>query len=73
MQNLIRFHQFVQKVLSGNEILTITKSHNHVVNLQKLTFNNSNVELVNVNAFAKHSEIPSVRFKDIERIDGQAE
>ena len=44
-QNLIKFHQFIHKKLSGNEILTITKGHNHVVNLQKLTINNQNVDI----------------------------
>ena len=40
MQNLIKFHQFVHKILSGNKILTITKGHNHVINLRKLMRNN---------------------------------
>ena len=53
MQNLIKFHLFVQKILSGNEILTITKGYNSVVNLRKLMRNNPNPDLVMVNAYAK--------------------
>ena len=67
MQNLIKFHGFVHKILSGNEILTITKDHNCVAYLQKLTHNNSNLDLVNVKAYAKYGLIPSIRFQDIER------
>ena len=33
MQNLTKFHQFIHKILSGNEILTVIKGHNFVVNL----------------------------------------
>ena len=67
MQNLVTFYQFVPKVLSGNEISTITKGHNCVVYLQKLTRNNPNLDLVDVNAHAKFGLIPSIRSKDIER------
>ena len=63
MQNLIKFHQFVHKILRGNEILTITKSRNHVVNLRKLT---SNVDLANVNAYATFGLIPQIRSQDSE-------
>ena len=28
MQNLVKFHQFVHKLLRGYEILTIAKGHN---------------------------------------------
>ena len=64
MQNLIEFHQFVHKILSGNEILTITKGHKCVVNLRKLTHN---LDLVKVNAYAKFDKIPSICSLDIER------
>ena len=50
IQNLIQFHKFVHKILSGNEILLITKGRNCVVNLGKWTHNKY---LVKVNAYAK--------------------
>ena len=62
MQNLIKFHQFVQKILSRNKILIITKVH-----LQKWTGNNPKVDLVNINAYEKFGLIVSIRSQDIER------
>ena len=67
MQNLVYFYQFVLKILSGNEILTIIKGYNSVVNLPKLTHNNPNLDLVIVNAYAKFDQIPSIPSEDIER------
>ena len=57
MQKLIKSHQSIYKILSENEILKITKGHNHVVILQKLTSNNPDVELVKVNAYTKFDKI----------------
>ena len=67
MQNLVKFHQFVSKIFSGNEILTAIKGHNSVINLQKLTHLNSNLDLVNINAYAKFGQIPSIRSQHIEQ------
>ena len=67
MQNLIKFCQFVYKILSGNEILTIIKGHNSIENVQKLMGNNPNLDLVKVNAYAKFDQIPSIRSQDIEQ------
>ena len=67
MQNLDKFHQFVLKILSGNEIRTSIKGHNSVINFQKLTLNNPNLDLVNINAYAKFGQIPFIRSQDIER------
>ena len=53
MQNYGKFHQFVLKILNGNEILTSLKGHNCVINLQKLTHNNPDLGLANINAYAK--------------------
>ena len=53
IQNLIKFHLFVHKILSGNKLSTIAKDHNSVVNLQKMTCNNPNLDLVMINAYAK--------------------
>ena len=58
MQNLIKFHQFVQ--LSVNKILTITKGHNSVVNLRKWMRNKPNLDVVKVNVYAKSDEIPLI-------------
>ena len=67
MQNLVKFHQFVLKILSRNEILTSIKGHNSVINLRKLTLNNPNIDLVNINAYAKFGQIPSICSQDIEQ------
>ena len=68
MQNFDKFlHQFVHKILSGNEILTSIKGHNSVVNLQKLTHNNPNLDLDIINAYAKFGQILSIHSHDIER------
>ena len=48
-------------------MLTITKGHNHVVNLRKLMRNNAHLALVKVNAYAKFGLIPVIRSQDIER------
>ena len=67
MQNLAKFHQFILKILSGNKILISIKGHNSVKNLWKLKCNNPNLDLVNINAYAKFGQIPSIRSQDIER------
>ena len=63
MQNLVKFHQFVLKILRGKRNSDI--NHNSVINLQKLTHNNPNLDLVNINAYAKLGQIPSIRSEDI--------
>ena len=67
LQNLFKFHQFVHKILSKNEILTITKGHNFVLNLQNWTCYNPNLDVVKVNAYAKFDHIPSILSQDIEQ------
>ena len=57
LRKLTKFYRFVHKVLSGKEILTITKGHERVVNLRKLMRNNSNLDLVNVCYFIKSSVV----------------
>ena len=52
MQNLVKFHLFVLKILSGNKILTIIKGHNSVANSQELMQNNPNLDLFMVNGYA---------------------
>ena len=67
IQNLVRFCQFVLKILSGNEILTSIKGHNSVKILQKMTGNNPKLDLVNVDVHTKFGQILSMRSQDIER------
>ena len=69
MHNLIKFNQFLSKILSGNKILKITKVYNSVVNLQTLLCNNSKLELVIINAHSKLGQIPSICFQDINAND----
>ena len=67
IQNLVRFCQFVLKILSGNEILTSIKDHNSVKILRKMTGNNPKLDLVNDDVHAKFGVILSIRSQDIER------
>ena len=80
MQNLVKIHAFVFKILSGNKILTSIKDHNSGIKLWILTHNNPKLDLVNISAYAKFGQIPSIRSQDIEwdgittwRNDGQPE
>ena len=66
IQNLVGFCQFLLKILSGNEILTIIKGHNSK-NWQKLTGNNPKLDLVNVDVHKKFGQILSMPSQDIER------
>ena len=51
----------VLKILSGNEIPTlILKGHTSVINLRKMTRNNPNLDLVNLNANTKFGIITLV-------------
>ena len=67
IQNLVRFCQFVLKILSGKEILTSIKGRNSVKILRKMTGNNPKLDLVNDDVHTKFGRILSIRSKDIER------
>ena len=67
IQNLIRFRQFVLKILSGNKILTSIKGSNSVKILQKMMSNNPKLDVVNVDVYTKFGQILSIRSQDIER------
>ena len=67
IQNLVRFCQFVLKILSGNEILTPIKGHYSVKILRKMTGNHPKLDLVNVDVHTKFGQILSIRSQDIER------
>ena len=65
IQNLVSFCQFVLKLLSKNQILTLIKGHNSVANLRKTTIYNRDVDLVNDNAYTKFGLILSICSQDI--------
>ena len=67
IQNLVRFCQFILKILSGNEILKSIKGRNSVKILRKMTGNNPKLDLVNVDVHTKFGLILSIRSQDIER------
>ena len=68
MQNLVKFYQFVLKILSRNEFLISIKGRNSVLNLWKLTCNNPKLDLANINALnLKYGQIPSIHSKNIKR------
>ena len=67
IQNLVRFCQFVLKILSGNEILTSIKGRNSVKILRKMMGNYPKLDLVNVDVHTKFGRILSIRSQDIER------
>ena len=66
-QNLVRFCQFVLKILSGNEILTSIKGRNSVKILRKMMGNNPKLDLVNVDVHKNFGQILSIHSQDIER------
>ena len=67
IQNLVRFCQFILKILSGNEILSSIKGRNSIKILRKVTGNNTKLDLVNVDVHTYFGQILSIRSEDIER------
>ena len=67
IQNLVRFCQFVLKILSGNEILTSIKGRNSIKIFGKMTGNNPKLDLVNVVVHIKFGQFLSIPSQDIER------
>ena len=67
IQNLVRFCQYVLKILRGNEILTSIKGHNSVKILRKMTGNSPKLDHVNVDVHTKFGQILSIHSPDIER------
>ena len=73
LQNFIKIHQLVHKILSINEIETSMKGHNSVENQRKILFNHPNLHLVNINAYmhiqnsyTKFDRNPQINSQDIE-------
>ena len=67
IQNLVRFCQFILKILSGNEILMSIKGHNSVKIWRKMIGTNPKLDLVNVDVHTKFGQILSISSQDIER------
>ena len=53
--------------MSGNEILTSIKGHNSVSNKPIMTGNNSNLDIVNLNAYITFGQILFFCYKHIDR------
>ena len=68
MQNLVRFHQFALKILSGNEIPTSIKGHDSLVIFRKFKHNNPNIDVVYINAYATFGQITSICSQNIFKI-----
>ena len=66
LQNFIKIHQLVHKILSINEISASIKGHNSVENEQKILFNYPNLRLVNIKAYTKFEQNPQINSQDIE-------
>ena len=66
-KRLVRFCQFVLKVLGGNKILTSIKGQNSVNILRKMTGNNPKLGLVNVVVHTEYGQILSIHSQDIDR------
>ena len=58
--NLVKLYQFVLKIMSENEKVKSIMGHNSVTNLRKMTNNNPNLHLVNINGHTKFGQILSI-------------
>ena len=67
IQNLVRFCQFILKILRGNYILTSIKGRYSVKSLRKMTGNIPKLDHVNVDVHTKFGQILSICSRDIER------
>ena len=67
MQNMVKIHFFILKILSGNDFLTLFKGWNFILNWRKLTLNNPKLDVVNIYAYAKFGKNPFICSQDIER------
>ena len=60
-KRMVRFCQFILKILSGIKILTSIKIY------RKISGNNPKLDIVNVDVHTKFGQILSIRSQDIER------
>ena len=56
MLNFVKFHPFILKILSGNEILTQIKGHKYLIDLCKSTHNDPNSNLAIINVYVNKSK-----------------
>ena len=66
LQNVIKIHQLVHKIMSKNEISISIKGHNSVENKRKILFNHPDLHLVNINAHTRFDRNPHINSQDIE-------
>ena len=66
LQNFIKTHQLIHKILSINKISISFKGHNSVENERNILFDHPNLHLVNINAYTKFDQNPQINSKDIE-------
>ena len=67
IQNLVLFCQFVLKILSKNQFLTLIKGRNSFANLRKTMIYKPNMDLINDNVYTKFGLNRSIHFQDIEQ------
>ena len=67
IQNLVLFCQFVLKILSKNQFLTLIKGRFSVANLGKTIIYNTNIDLVNDNVYTEFGLNLSICSQDIEQ------
>ena len=67
VRNLVLFCLFILQILSKNQILTSIKGRTCVSNLRKTKIYNTNVDLVNDNAYTKFGLNLFIRSQDIEQ------
>ena len=67
VQNLVKIHLFILKILSRNDILKSFKDHYSVTNWWKCVLNNPKIDVININACAKFGQKPFIHTQDIER------
>ena len=65
VQNLVKIHLFVLKILSGNASF---KGHN-CIDLTKLRLNNPKLHVVNINAYVKFGQNPFFHSQGMTKMD----
>ena len=65
-KRMVRFCQFILKILSGNEILTSIKGRNALKIYRNIMGNDPKLDIVNVDVHTKFDQILSIHSQDIE-------
>ena len=66
LQNFIKIHQLVHKILNIDKILASIKGHYSDENERKVLFNHPNLQHVNINAHTKFDQNPQINSQNIE-------